>query len=120
MQSPLERVGAVLRQQKHKRGKYDMGNKNIILVSSYYNSISIPSSGGMYSIIRFPSLFLPVFLHEISTCPRAGARLLTGMDIPATRLPYIPNSLFIYLRNPNLIPIGNGFGFLVFIKDIEV
>lgn len=25
-----------------------------------------------------------------------------------------------YLRNPNLIPIGNGFGFLVFIKDIEV
>ena len=25
-----------------------------------------------------------------------------------------------YLRNPNLIPIGNGFGFLVFIKDIEM
>ena len=25
-----------------------------------------------------------------------------------------------YLRNPNFIPIGNGFGFLVFIKDIEV
>ena len=25
-----------------------------------------------------------------------------------------------YLRNPNLIPIGDGFGFLVYIEDIEV
>ena len=23
-----------------------------------------------------------------------------------------------YMKNPNLFPIGNGFGFLIFIKDI--
>ena len=36
---------------------------------------------------------------------------------PQKYLFHVPRT---YLRNPNLIPIGNGFGFLVFIKDIEV
>lgn len=39
-----------------------------------------------------------------------------GEASDALRIRYAPP----YLRNPNLIPIGNGFGFLVFIKDIEV
>lgn len=43
---------------------------------------------------------------------RESATLAVWMS--AVRVRYAPP----YMKNPNLFPIGNGFGFFIFIKDI--
>ena len=48
-------------------------------------------------------------------CPPPERRSM-AFKRSGVRLPYAPP----YLRNPNLIPVGDGFGFLLFISSIVV
>ena len=47
-----------------------------------------------------------------------GSQTLTLKEIEAAPSSDLTSMCPPYRKNPNLFPIGNGFGFLIFIKDI--
>ena len=49
---------------------------------------------------------------------RDGTQALTLKEIEAALSSDLTSMCPPYMTNPNLFPIGNGFGFLTFIKDI--
>ena len=79
-----------------------------------------PQCGKVFRRIPVLRLLLPGFfvqhpLHYAAVFGAAYALLPTGTIIALfDRVLYRPP----YMKNPNFFPIGNGFGFLTFIKDI--
>ena len=47
-----------------------------------------------------------------------GTQTLTLKEIEAALSSDLTSMCPPYMKNPNLFPMGNGFGFLIFIKDI--